>query len=129
MPGPSGQTRQTVAISETVHYLLFMARHHLCCLIDLAPMKWDEMVPAAIISQSAARIGVMSVMRTLAADNQERQEGWEQWERAFDDEAALLSESDTDDTIKGLWSAQAGKAYTDAPEGEMVSVELESVMY
>jgi hypothetical protein len=79
-----------------------------------------------------AREAVMSVVRAYASQREQREEGWEEWEAAFDDAQDLESESTSESErsaaereIKSLWSSAVGRNWTDGEDGEIVAIELE----
>lgn len=77
----------------------------------------------------------MTVVKAYAEQRGDREEGWEGWERAFDEEREN-PESSADETdrgalesdIRSLWSGRVGRNWTDSDEGESVIIELEYVI-
>lgn len=65
----------------------------------------------------------------IASSRQDREEGWEDWQAAFQDEADFKWGVDTrqmiEDEIKSLWSGQVGRQWTESEAGEHVDIELE----
>jgi hypothetical protein len=119
--------RATVALHDSLHYLFFLARHHLCCLLGSVPLAWQDTYPPPIIEQATARQAVMSVLNGVAQTRSSREEGWENWRGAFEEMATLEKTewSATESEIRALWSSLVGRPWKDGYEGERVSVELE----
>lgn len=119
--------RATTALQDSLHYLFFMARHHLCHLLDALPLAWYDAIPPPVVEQKVAREAVMSVVKGVAQVRYDREEGWEGWEQAFADVATAQSlEKDVMETeLRGLWSSAVGRSWEDGSAGEHVSVELE----
>ena len=118
--------RATTALQDSLHYLYFMARHHLCHLLDATPLAWYDTFPPPVIEQAVAREAVMSVVKGVAQARLDREEGWEGWEGAFAETTTVQSERQVMETeLRGLWSSAAGRSWEDGPTGEHVSVELE----
>lgn len=125
MPPP--RDRANIALRDSLHYLYFVARHHLCLLLDSKPIAWSDTVPPPVIDQSAARLAVMSVIRGVAQIRMNREEGWEEWERAFDSSEAVLTEdrSQTEGQMKAAWAGIVGTAWSEGAAGNGVTVDLE----
>jgi len=118
--------RATTALQDSLHYLYFMARHHLCHLLDTPPLAWYDTFPPPVIEQTVAREAVMSVVKGVAQARLDREEGWEGWEGAFADTVTVEGEREAMETeLRGLWSSAVGRSWDDGPAGEHVSVELE----
>ncbi|EIW70059.1 hypothetical protein TREMEDRAFT_29901 [Tremella mesenterica DSM 1558] len=143
-PSPNPRTSGTtqwqsvaeVALTESIHYLLFMARHHLCHLMNTKPLRWQETIPSPLVSQEAARLGVMSVIRGFASHHQSRQEGWDNWEGVFlgESESGLKGVWERgreviQKEIKDLWAGHMGKTMSDDPEGNIISIEYDGNPY
>ncbi|WVF71961.1 hypothetical protein IAT40_006771 [Kwoniella sp. CBS 6097] len=133
--GGNRSSVNSLALSDTIHYLLFTSRHHLFKLLNLDPLKWDDTVPPPIISQDKARRAVMSVVRIFAAESQ-ADDGWGRWEEAFegDDEANLkgvwekLGRDGLEKEIGDIWVSTVGRIW--ATEGEeQVDVEVDGATY
>jgi hypothetical protein len=123
---PLPRDRATTALQDSLHYLYFMARHHLCHLLDAPPLGWYDTFPPPVIEQTVAREAVMSVVKGVAQARLEREEGWEGWEGAFAETMAVEGEREAIETeLRGLWSSAVGRPWEDGPAGEHVSVELE----
>lgn len=69
----------------------------------------------------------MTVVRGVAQTRMTREEGWEEWERAFDGVEAILVEDRAalEGSAKGIWASTTGRAWSDEAAGNRVSVELE----
>ncbi|KAK8869583.1 hypothetical protein IAR55_000150 [Kwoniella newhampshirensis] len=128
----------TLALNDTIHYLLFTARHHLLLLLGDEPLKWDDMVPHPVTPMHQAREAVMSVVRMFAEERSNREEGWEDWERAFEgDEEEELREiweqlggrEAVKKEIEILWATGLGRNWTDKGDGEHADIELDGVTY
>jgi len=118
--------RATTALQDSLHYLYFMARHHLCHLLDAPPLAWYDTFPPPVIEQTVAREAVMSVVKGVAQARLDREEGWEGWEGAFAETTTVEGERDAMEIeMRGLWSSAVGRSWEDGPAGEHVSVELE----
>ena len=120
-------TRATVALQDSLHYLYFMARHHLCHLLNIPPLAWYDTVPPPVVEQAIARQAVMSVIKGVAQTRMTREEGWEDWEGAFAETSAVEGSDRTssETEVRALWSSLVGRSWNDGQEGEQVSVELE----
>ncbi|WVQ98951.1 hypothetical protein IAU59_006083 [Kwoniella sp. CBS 9459] len=128
----------SLALSDSIHYLLFTSRHHLFCLLGLEPLQWQDTVPPPVIPQDKAREAVISVVRTFAAHSAavDGDEGWKKWEEAFegDDEDSLkgvwekLGRDGLEDQIRSAWQSTTGKTWTELGE-EKVDVEVDGATY
>jgi len=120
-------TRATVALQDSLHYLYFMARHHLCHLLNIPPLAWYDTVPPPVVEQVVARQAVISVIKGVAQTRMTREEGWEDWEGAFAETSAVEGSDRTpsETEVRALWSSLVGRSWNDGQEGEQVSVELE----
>jgi len=125
-----------MALRDSIHYLLFTARHHLCHLISAPVLRWEEMVPPPTIEQAKAREAVMTVVRVFAEQQRDREEGWERWESAFegDDLAGLTQQwvnlggrEVIEQEVRELWASRIGRIWKDGEEGETVTIEFEWV--
>ena len=128
---PAARGRASVALQDSLHYLYFIARHHLCLLLDSRPLGWDETIPPPVVDQSSARLAVMSVIRGVAQTRMSREEGWEEWERAFDSvDAVLVEEREAlEKSMKGMWASATGRAWSAEVAGNQVTVDLEYVKF
>lgn len=127
-PLPPARGRASVALQDSLHYLYFIARHHLCLLLDSPPLGWHDTVPPPVVDQSTARLAVMTVVRGVAQTRMSREEGWEEWERAFDSAEAILVEDrvGSERIMKGIWASASGRAWSDEPaRNQEVTVDLE----
>ncbi|WWC60877.1 uncharacterized protein I303_103453 [Kwoniella dejecticola CBS 10117] len=124
-------TSNSLALADTMHYLLFTSRYHLFSLLGMTPLKWDEMMPKPLMTQSSAREAIMSVVRVFAEDRQSREEGWENWQDAFvgDDEIDLkkvwddLKREGTEREIKSLWATATGRNMAEGNESVQVQID------
>jgi hypothetical protein len=119
--------RATTALQDSLHYLYFMARHHLCHLLDAPSLAWEDTIPPPVVRQAVAREAVMSVVKGVAQARLAREEGWEDWEGSFDETATVeaLDREGMETEMRGLWSSAVGRSWADGSAGEAVSVELE----
>lgn len=119
--------RATIAFHDSLHYLFFLARHHLCHLLDAPPLAWHDTVPQPIVEQATAQQAVISIIRGIAQPRSTREEGWEGWEGLFDDIQSLTptTREERESQIKSLWSSRIGRPWREGDEGEDVAVELE----
>ncbi|WWC69228.1 uncharacterized protein I206_103165 [Kwoniella pini CBS 10737] len=132
---PLTSTSNSLALGDTIHYLLFTSRHHLFSLLGMPPLKWDQMVPKPSMSQDSAKEAIMSVVRVFAEDRKSREEGWESWTGAFmgDDDSDLrkvwesCNKEDIIREVKSLWSNATGRNMSE--ETENVQVEIERNTY
>jgi hypothetical protein len=122
-----GRARRSQALVDTIHYLLFMARYHLCRLTDVVPLEWHDTVPPPTIEHSVAKEAIMSVVATYAEQFQNRQEGWEDWQKVFAEEGDLSTTeiSDLEADVRSLWVQATGRTWKDGPAGETAPVEME----
>ena len=69
----------------------------------------------------------MSVAATYAEQSQDRQEGWEDWQKVFAEEGDLLTteRSDLEAELRSLWIQATGRTWKDGSEGETALVEME----
>ncbi|OCF36425.1 hypothetical protein I316_01674 [Kwoniella heveanensis BCC8398] len=131
-----GGSVNSLALTDTIHYLLFTSRHHLFRLLNLDPLRWDDMVPPPVISQEKAREAVMSVVKTFAAQTDHAEVGREQWEHAFegDDEASVKvvwekrGRDGVEREIRATWRSVTGRPMADHGE-ETVHVEVDGITY
>jgi len=125
----SGSARNTQAIADTLHFTLFLIRHHLCIVLGATPLAWDEVVPKPTVDQATAKTAIMSVLRAYVTLQGGRDEAWESWELAYEDEGAITWDSGRRDKvideIKGIWSGRVVRNWRDGPAGEQVEIELE----
>ncbi|WVQ78569.1 hypothetical protein IAT38_000655 [Cryptococcus sp. DSM 104549] len=113
-PGePEFTSANSLALSDSIHYLLFTARHHLFCLLGKPPLRWDEMVPPPVLGMDEAREAVMGVVRAFGEYRGDAEEGWERWEWAF--------EGDGDEGLKGFWERLGGRKGVEREIGVMWS--------
>ena len=124
---PRDQT--TTALQDSLHYLFFMARHHLCHLLDAPPLAWDDTIPPPVVPQAVAREAVKSVVKGVALARATREEGWEAWDRAFDPTETVedLKRGELEGEMLALWASAVGRPWEDGSAGEQVCVELEYV--
>lgn len=123
-----GTARNTQAIADTLHFTLFLVRHHLCVLLGTTPLAWDDVVPKPTVDQAIAKAAVMSVLRSYVTLQGGRDESWENWELAFEDERDITSDTERHkviDEVKAIWSERVGRHWRDGPAGEQVEIELE----
>jgi hypothetical protein len=128
---------ETQALVDSIHYLLFTARHHLFHLLGREPLAWSDTVPPPVVDQAIAREAIMSVVRTIVtARPAEERSLWAEWEMAFDgdDQAALARtwrQADSRDAIERdiqvVWKERVGKAWADNEDEQVVEVEIEYV--
>ncbi|WWD16155.1 hypothetical protein CI109_100580 [Kwoniella shandongensis] len=128
----------TLALYDTIHYLLFTARHHLLVSLGNEPLKWDDVVPKPTIPMHEAREAIMSVVRTYADERNAREEGWEDWEGAFEGDeeeglkevwAKLGGREGVEKELKVLWATGLGRNWTEKEDGEKAEVELDGITY
>ncbi|WWC89787.1 uncharacterized protein L201_004713 [Kwoniella dendrophila CBS 6074] len=125
----------SLALGDTIHYLLFTSRYHLFRLLGMKPLKWDNVVPHPTISQEKAREAIMSVIKVFAKEKESREEGWENWQRAFDgdsDEALKkmweqLKRDRIMKEVKALWATAIGRNMSE--NEEKVQVEVDGTTY
>ena len=126
LPPPS---RNSQAMDDSVHFTLFMIRHHLCHLLDAPPLEWDAMVPPPVVDRKTAREAVISVIRPFAAQQEDRDEAWDEWAKAFEEDDAVdwreKRRTDIEKEVMSLWSSRVGRAWRETPSGEQAQVELE----
>lgn len=124
----------SLALSDSIHYLLFTSRHHLFSLLSLEPLKWGNTVPSPVVSQSEAREAVLSVVKAYAAHRDTTEEGWENWELAFaeggdDDLKRIWNETGQrhgiEKEINDLWSGLLNRNWSNRDVGEKAEVEIE----
>lgn len=119
--------RTSIALQDSLHYLYFIARHHLCLLLDAQPLVWGETVPPPLIDQEVAEQAVKSVIKGVAQTRMGREEGWEEWEQAFTMAESIIARgrSALEDEIRARWSDSVGRPWSDDKRGNEVPVELE----
>lgn len=122
--------RNTQALSDTVHFVLFLIRHHLCHLLSIEVLAWDDVYPKPVVDQSTAKTAVMSVIRGFASLDEDRNEAWSGWEKGFEEENTFADWNDAnraemESEAKSLWSERLGRQWSESPLGEQVQVELE----
>ena len=134
-PQPSASSRPTVkpqdrisrALQDTVHYVLFLARRHLCLFVGHNPLKWEDTIPPPVVEEAMARSAVMSVVRAIASDQGEGV--WRECEKAFEEDAEVvwdvLGRSGVEEELKLMWKTTLGKYFTPGTRGEIVIVEFE----
>ncbi|KAL7424240.1 hypothetical protein Q5752_001826 [Cryptotrichosporon argae] len=120
------QSLETTALRDSVHYLLFLARHHLCLFLDAAPLKWEHAVPPPTVSMELAQDAVVSVIRGLAAKDAGRSESWDGWERAFDGVREIVRE-EVESEVRQVWATATAKTWGD--DGGQVAVEVDFITY
>ncbi|WVR05358.1 hypothetical protein IAU60_002372 [Kwoniella sp. DSM 27419] len=126
----------SLALSDSVHYLLFTSRHHLFELLNLAPLEWDRAVPPPTVTQDKAREAVMSVIRAYAEHDGGREEGWEDWEAAFDGETEeglkqvwdRVGRDGLEKEIRSVWAGAKGTHWT-SERDERVDVKVDGSLY
>ena len=122
-------SRNSQAMDDSVHFTLFMIRHHLCHLLDAPPLEWDAMVPPPVVDRKTAREAIISVIRPFAAQQEDRDEAWEGWAKAFEEDDAVCWQekrrTDVEKEVMSLWSSRVGRAWRETPSGEQAQVELE----
>lgn len=125
-PAPEGQ-----ALLDSIHYLLFTARHHLFHLLGREPLKWADTVPPPLVDQAIAREAVMSVLRTVVdARPAEERRVWRGWEEAFGDDhdAGVGCSGDRDgleEEVRSIWRDRVGRVWDKSDKGQIVDVEIE----
>ncbi|OXC69167.1 hypothetical protein AYX13_02110 [Cryptococcus neoformans] len=128
----------SLALSDSIHYLLFTSRHHLFSLLSLEPLKWGNTVPSPVVSQSEAREAVLSVVKAYAAHRDTTEEGWENWELAFaeggdDDLKRIWNETGQrhgiEKEINDLWSGLLNRNWSNRDVGEKAEVEIDGTVY
>ncbi|KAK4687755.1 hypothetical protein P7C73_g2367, partial [Tremellales sp. Uapishka_1] len=132
----SDVTPSSLALNDSIHYLLFVSRHHLCKLLSTPPLAWIDTVPPPLFPQRYARNAVMSVVRVYADDRGSREEGWEGWEDAFEDDEDVegggirdSGRKETETLIMKLWASRVGRNWKEGADGESVMIELDEVQY
>jgi hypothetical protein len=122
-------SRNARALDDTVHFTLFMVRYHLCHLLNAAPLAWKETIPPPTVDQKTAKEAIISVIQPFASQREDRDEGWENWQKAYEEEESFewheLKRIEIETEIKGLWSGRIGRSWRENPAGEQVLVELE----
>ncbi|WVQ69850.1 uncharacterized protein L199_008071 [Kwoniella botswanensis] len=132
---PSATSTNSLALGDTIHYLLFTSRHHLLNLLGMAPLKWDEMIPRPTMTQEKASEAIMSVIRVFATSRESREEGWENWQIAFegdteDDMKNVWEQRKRDGVerdIRALWATATGRKMSEG--GDKVQVEVDGTIY
>lgn len=124
---PTPHSRNSIALQDSLHYLYFIARHHLCCLLGAKPLDWYDAVPPPVVSQSTAQDAVKSVIRGVAEPRAASEEGWEGWEGVFENIVVDVSasRSEVEHEIKGLLTGRLGRPWMDNESGNRITVELE----
>lgn len=124
-PLQTPRDRTSIALRDSLHYLYFLARHHLCALLGSTPLAWHGTVPPPVVDQAAAEQAVKSVLKGVARAS--REEGWESWERAFEDvnTAGKNGRSEVENQVRALWASSLGRGWADGLAGNAVAVELE----
>lgn len=117
---PSSTSADAVALTDTIHYLLFTCREHLCAILGRPPLAWENTYPAPVISRPEAREAILSVVRAYAGDDWAAviasEEGLEQtWE---DLGREIITEE-----VSGYWISLVGREYATA--GDVAPIELE----
>ncbi|EJT50385.1 hypothetical protein A1Q1_00363 [Trichosporon asahii var. asahii CBS 2479] len=120
---PAPQPSATAAaLADTVHYLLFAAREHLCALLGQQNIAWDDMHPAPTVERRVAREAVASVLRSMAPGS-----GWEAVLEGDDGDLRAvwtgLGEKGVRSEIESLWKTATGRPY--AAEGDSTPVEFD----
>lgn len=120
---PATQPSATAAaLADTVHYLLFAAREHLCALLGQPNIAWDDMHPAPTVERRVAREAVASVLRSMAPGS-----GWEAVLEGDDGDLRAvwtgLGEKGVRSEIESLWKTATGRPY--AAEGDSTPVEFD----
>lgn len=130
----SDSSVNSLALSDSIHYLLFTSRHHLFSLLGLEPLKWENTVPPPVVSQSEAREAVLSVVKAYAAHRDTTEEGWDNWELAFAEDSDDGLKRVWDETgqrhgiereINDLWSCLLNRNWSNRDVGEKAEVEIE----
>lgn len=114
------------ALLDSIHYLLFTARHHLFHLLGRRPLGWYETVPPPLVEQATAREAIMSVIRTVIdARTEEERSDWLHWEGAFDDvnQHGEVDVESVEQEVRSLWRGRVGREWSD--KGQSVEVEIE----
>lgn len=119
------------------HFLLFLARYHLCLLVRVEPLAWEATVPPPIVSLEQARQLVIS---DLGADEFERfstvppiPNGEHVREENRARQLRALQPLDDRDTaasvtvasVKQAWAATGRTPWDDPSVGQVVPVEIE----
>lgn len=127
VPLPAATTRATTALHDSLHYLFFIARHHLCQFLDAPLLAWHDTVPPPVVEQAVAQEAVSSVIRGVAQPRLSREEGWEDWEGLFEtvDSLTAKAREHNESEARALWSSRVGRSWKDGDAGETVDVELE----
>lgn len=119
---PAPQSATAAALADTVHYLLFAAREHLCALLGQQNIAWNDMHPAPTIERSVAREAVASVLRSMAPGS-----GWEAVLEGDDGDLRSvwtgLGEKGVRSEIESHWKTATGRPF--AAEGDSTPVELD----
>ncbi|KGB79654.1 hypothetical protein I307_03048 [Cryptococcus deuterogattii 99/473] len=134
----SDSSVNSLALSDSIHYLLFTSRHHLFSLLGLEPLKWENTVPPPVVSQSEAREAVLSVVKAYAAHRDTTEEGWDNWELAFAEDSDDGLKRVWDETgqrhgiereINDLWSCLLNRNWSNRDVGEKAEVEIDGTVY
>ena len=71
----------------------------------------------------------MSVVRAFAVRLGDREEGWEDWEKAFEGDVQSvwkdMGRKGIEEQISTVWSSRVGRPWADGDAGETASIELE----
>lgn len=122
-PSPAPQPSATAtALADTIHYLLFAAREHLCALLGTQNLAWEDMYPAPTVERREAREAVASVLRSLAPGA-----GWEAVLEGDDGDLESVWTSLTHKgmlaEVESLWKSATGRLF--AAEGDSTAVEFD----
>ncbi|WRT67357.1 uncharacterized protein IL334_004328 [Kwoniella shivajii] len=128
---PIASTVNSLALGDTIHYLLFTSRHHLFSLLGLDTLKWEDMIPPPIITQDKAREGITSVVKSFALERASREEGWENWQGAFEGDTIddlkkvweTVKRDGVEKQIRSFWSTATGKNMIEGEEKVQVEVD------
>ncbi|ORX33783.1 hypothetical protein BD324DRAFT_638558 [Kockovaella imperatae] len=121
------QNRHSRALEDTVHFLLFLARRHLCLFLGRDPINWEDMIPPPVVEETMARSAIISVVRAIAFEQGENV--WVECQKAFEEDQEAtwksLGRRGLEEELKLMWKANLGREWLEGPIGETVFVEFD----
>jgi hypothetical protein len=110
-------------LADTVHYLMFAAREHMCVIVGRPVLAWEETDPKPTVSRAEAYEAILTVVRAHAGDQ------WADALQADGDKAAIerayvaIGRDIAMAEVKYLWRALVGREYGE--KGATTQVEFE----
>ncbi|KAL1411023.1 hypothetical protein Q8F55_001968 [Vanrija albida] len=125
----SGVSPAATALTDCAHYLLFVAREHLCALLSKPTLQWELTTPPPLVPRETARDAVVSVLHAYTRQLGEGCVGVLAYESAHLAHVLWLHDGEAEiiRRVERSWRFHTGRDFS--PSGEVLAIELDHIKY